>query len=227
MTTASKATKRSGGWSGLGEGFGWNGDGSGRERPMGTPPPDVHRLGMWFALCAITMMFIGLTSAYVVRQGIDPEWRPIHMPALLWLNTAVLAISSFTIELARAALGVGVDGRRGWLLRTIPVDGFTRWVAATLVLGLAFLGGQAVAWRQVAGQGLYLATYPHSSFFYLLTGLHGLHVAGGVAALTWLFARGANFSPLRRRRWTEATALYWHFVAGLWIYLLALLFVRR
>jgi len=160
---------------------------------VGTP-----RLGMSFALAAIAMMFLGLTSALVVRQGLDPGWRAIPMPRLLLANTLVLLASSVALEKARRAAGP--------------------WLAATVLLGLVFLTGQLIAWRDLAAQGLYLSNNPHAAFFYLLTGLHGLHLLGGLGALAFSAAR---------RTWLEITALYWHFMGALWIYLFLLLFVWR
>jgi cytochrome c oxidase subunit 3 len=163
-------------------------------------PPDTYRLGMLFALAGIAMLFISLTSAYVVRQGLGTDWQRLRMPELLWVNTAVLLASSVTLEIARGNLS-------------------RRWLVLTLALGCVFLGGQLAAWRQLAAEGFFLGTNPHSSFFYTLTGLHGLHVAGGLVALGWAALR-------MRRRWVEVTALYWHFMDGLWLYLLVLLFWR-
>src|SRR5262249_43974248 len=140
-----------------------------------------------------------------------------------------LLISSMTIEKARLAL------RRGNHL------GSNTWILVTLALGLAFLSGQALAWRSLAIRGYFLGTNPHSSFFYVLTGLHGIHLAGGLLVLAYIAvpamqellapaAAGlprwkARFSPVRRARWLEGTAVYWHFMDTLWIYLLVLLFV--
>jgi cytochrome c oxidase subunit 3 len=147
------------------------------------------------------MLFIALTSAYVVRKGLDPGWHAIQRPGLLWINTVVLLASSLTIERARRA------------------GAAARWLLVTLLLGLVFLGGQLVVWSQLSAQGVYLSTNPHSSFFYLLTGLHGLHLAGGIAALSYLVFR-------HRPQLVDVTAIYWHFMDGLWVYLFVLLFGR-
>jgi cytochrome c oxidase subunit 3 len=153
---------------------------------------------MFFALASIGMLFIAMTSAYVVRRGLGTDWQAIRMPQVLWFNTAVLLASSLALEKARRAFA-------------------TRWIGVTLLLGAVFLGGQVAAWRGLAAQGVFLGTNPHSSFFYLLTGLHGAHVLGGLAALAWVLT-----SPRPRR--LEAAAIYWHFMFGLWMYLLVLLF---
>lgn len=199
----------------------------------------AHYTGMFFALAAIGMLFVALTSAYVVRHGLDPAWKPIQMPAILWFNTAALIASSLTLEKARWAL-------TSVRMPALPGGGATAalygWFTLTLVLGLIFLCGQLVAWRRLSLDGVYLGTNPHGSFFYLLTGLHGLHLLGGIAAILWLdliiwrdhgfpIQRGLNWlgkpePPVLKRR-IEATALYWHSMGALWIYLLLLLFTWR
>jgi len=163
---------------------------------------ETSALGMCLGLTGIAMLFIALTSAYVVRQGLDPGWNAIRMPAILPFNTLVLLASGFTMEKARRAIRPG------------------RWLPATLALGLCFLALQLAAWRELSAGGVYLSTNAHSSFFYLLTGLHGLHLTGGIFALTYL-------AVSRNERWLQATALYWHFMDALWVYLLVLLFGWR
>jgi cytochrome c oxidase subunit 3 len=189
---------------------------------------------MCLALASITMMFIGLSSAYIVREGLDPDWRAIPLPPLLLVTTTVLLASSLTLEQGRRSFLRGLDR---------SIDVLRKWLSVTLLLGLTFLGGQLMAWRVFFAQGIHLNTNAHGSFIYLMTGLHGLHVAGGILALGYLvmtlwlgqnFAAGAGSGPrieaffgFRVTRWLEATAIYWHFMGGLWIYLLVLLFVVR
>jgi cytochrome c oxidase subunit 3 len=98
---------------------------------------------------------------------------------------------------------------------------------AAAILGLMFLGGQFIAWTQLAAHGVFLATNPSSSFFYLLTGAHALHLLGGIAALFYLVYRAPQLaSGLKKPVAVDVTAIYWHFMDGLWIYLLLLLTVR-
>ncbi len=179
-----------------------------------------YRIGAWVAIASIAMLFTGLSSAYVVRAASAPDWRPLTMPRVLWLSTFLLLVSSGTVAAARRAL-------RSYLHRE-----FVRWLSLTVVLGFAFLATQLNAWRQLARQGIFLATNPHSSFFYLLTALHGLHLVGGLIALVFvlLYAGGAGANQARvarSRGFTEAATIYWHFLDGLWIYLFVLLFVWR
>jgi len=116
--------------------------------------------------------------------------------------------SSATLELARRSL------------RTGAAKEFIRWLSVTLVLGLGFLSGQLIAWRELASRGVYLASNPGSSFFYVLTAAHGIHLLGGVVALGYvvLRARRIAFGEVRRTP-LEVTAIYWHFMDALWIYL--------
>jgi cytochrome c oxidase subunit 3 len=166
---------------------------------------------MWLFLAAVTMVFAGFVSAYVVRRGMSNDWRPIAKPPILWANTAILLASSLTLERARR-------------LR----DGAPVWLGVTSLLGALFLIGQAVAWQQLRAAGVYLASNPSSSFFYLLTGAHGLHLVGGVAALFYVAVRSSLQGGWKGRpAAVGATALYWHFMDGLWLFVFLLVFVWR
>jgi cytochrome c oxidase subunit 3 len=171
-------------------------------------PAQTYRLGMWFGLAGIVMLFAAFTSALVVRKGMSFDWAAIAVPRVLWLNTGVLVLSSLTLELARRALKAGMAAR------------FIAWLYATLLLGLGFLGGQLVAWRELAARRVYLATNPSSSFFYLLTAAHGVHLLGGIVALGYGVWRAASMAQGRARRTAlDVTAIYWHFMDVLWVYI--------
>jgi cytochrome c oxidase subunit III len=189
------------------------------------------RVGLVVALIGIFMIFVSLTSAYVVRQGLpslDPatntlvrDWIPVRLPGLVFVNTFVLLISGISMEMARRQ--AAREASRGSDTSANKTDGIS-WLALTIVLGITFLSGQWVAWRELAATGFYLATTPSSSFFYLLTGMHGVHLIGGILAL--LTAGGAAL--LRRSAAGQAvivdvTAWYWHFMAVLWVYIFCLL----
>ena len=187
-------------------------------------PEGSYRLAILFALASISMLFLGFTSAYIVRQGLGGDWYPLDPPAILWANTAILLISSATLTRARA------------LLQREAIRESLRWLAITGLLGLLFLLGQYGAWRELVTRGIYLHTNPHSSFFYLLTAAHGIHVLGGLLALGYVALRGWRRrliligAPDRLRHYgalVGATALYWHFMDGLWVYLFILLFFWR
>jgi cytochrome c oxidase subunit 3 len=179
--------------------------------------PAKYRIGMWVGLASILMLFMALTSAYILRQtkGINEyyDWTAIRLPGLLWVTTAVLVASSVSIEVARRAL------RRNDYKR------FNKWILLTTVLGALFVIGQLFAWRQLAAQGIYVNTNPHSSFFYLLTSLHGIHLLGGLIALAYVTVAAFRLRiGFKRRNAVEVTAVYWHFMDVLWVYLLALLY---
>jgi cytochrome c oxidase subunit 3 len=178
----------------------------------------AYRTGMWMALAAIVMLFAAFTSALVVRKGISNDWVTTAIPRILWLNTAVLIASSVALEFSRRSLAPGSG---------FSVEGFTRWLYLTLGLGLTFIAGQLIAWRELTSRGVYLSTNPSSSFFYLLTGAHGVHLLGGIAGLFYVVFRARRLALAPGRRVVvDVTALYWHFMDGLWVYILLLLTVR-
>jgi cytochrome c oxidase subunit III len=134
---------------------------------------------------------------------------------VIYLNTLILLSSSLTLEISRRSLKAGLGGR------------FARWLYATVVLGVAFVACQLLVWRQLAARGVYLATNPSSSFFYLLTAAHGVHLLGGIVALFYLVFRARSIAAAPRRPVSvDLTTIYWHFMDGLWVYILLLLMVR-
>jgi cytochrome c oxidase subunit 3 len=134
---------------------------------------------------------------------------------VLYFNTLVLVISSVTLELARRRIASFMV-----VLRS-QGESPARWLYVTLFLGVLFVAGQYVAWSQLRAEGLYLATNPSSSFFYLLTVTHALHVLCGLGGLIYVI-RKLSKSVLRRNQ-LDAAARYWHFMGILWLYLLLLL----
>lgn len=169
----------------------------------------ADRTGMWVALAPIVMLFAALTSALVVRKGLSGEWQSMAMPRVLWINTALLLGSSLT--LARSKKMFSLDRKRS----------FSVWWHGTAILGTAFIVGQCLAWRELSSRGIYLASNPNSSFFYLLTATHGLHLLGGICALFYV-AIQARRNHLSQTA-VDVTTIYWHFMDGLWIYLLLLM----
>jgi cytochrome c oxidase subunit 3 len=166
---------------------------------------DPRRLGLWVFLATITMLFAAFSSAYLVRMS-TAGWDALELPAVLWLTTLVIVASSATLELAV-------------LRHASPA----RWLVMTLALGLVFLGGQALAWRALHDAGVFLPQSPHAAFLYIFTALHGAHLAGGLiwlAVLAWASPR--RHEPAFRDR-VARCAVYWHFLAGLWVYLFAVL----
>ena len=181
-----------------------------------SPPPSSSAI--WVGIAAISMSFAAFTSALIVRQGASSDWRHIAMPSILYLSTTLLLVSSATLELARRRIAGYMSGREASSVAPFM------WLYLTLSLGLLFVVGQYVAWLQLRSQGLYLATNPNSSFFYVLTALHALHVLGGLGGLVRTMAKLSQATL--RRSTLNATAYYWHFMGGLWVYLFLLLWTR-
>jgi cytochrome c oxidase subunit 3 len=162
-------------------------------------------------LTAIVMLFGGLSSAFIVLRGV-PSWQNIAIPGLIWVNTLVLLASSGTLELSRKAVRLNLAGS------------MKQWLGISGLLGLAFLVGQVAAWRQLVASGVHLGSTLHSGFFYVLTGVHGVHLLGGVIAMVYVLNKAfqnrltaASHEPL------TLCAKYWHFMDALWIYLAMLL----
>jgi cytochrome c oxidase subunit 3 len=181
-----------------------------------SPPP--ASTGIWVVVYAITMTFAALTSALIVRKGSSLDWQHFTLPSILYFNTVLLLGSSIALEIARRR----VAGFMGGI--SIPGESPTRWLYITLVFGLLFVIGQYVAWARLSAEGLYLATNPSSSFFYLLTAAHVLHVLGGLGGLLYVIGK-VRKSELRRST-LDAASRYWHFVDVLWLYLLFLLWMK-
>jgi cytochrome c oxidase subunit 3 len=179
-----------------------------------------YRIGMLVSLASIAMLFTSLSSAYIVRSGVTYDWYPIAVPRVMFGSTTLILLSSLAIEIARRKLKQSLAAS------------YSHYLLLTGLLGLGFLVSQLFAWRQLEAQGIYISTHPHSSFFYVLTGTHGVHLAGGLLALgfLWLRSRRHLDEPrliAKRQAIADAVAIYWHFMSALWIYLFLLLFLWR
>ena len=172
---------------------------------------DQLKLGLWMFLATVTMLFAAFTSAYVVRRS-GSDWRPVALPSILWINSAVLGMSSIAVEFA-----YGQGARRRWRAS----------VAALLIavaLGVAFLGGQMLAWRQLVAAGVYLPTNPHSAFFFMMTGAHAVHIVAALVVLAWgtaVTSRAAH----EPSGWSARMSLcrtFWHYLGVVWVFLFAL-----
>lgn len=197
---------------GGGEGDGGDRD---RRRPGKPPSPKRYYTAIALGLISILMFFMALSAAFLLRRATGSDWSPIHLPLILWFNTMVLLASSFTLELARKRLASAnlLDFRKLWMVTTS--------------FGVLFLIGQLMAWRQLVAEGVYMASNPASSFFYIFTGAHGVHLLGGVAALGFVWSRKMGQSGIPLPTAAEITSYYWHFMDGLWIFLLALLYLGK
>lgn len=183
--------------------------------------------GVWIAVAAISMFFAAFTSSMIVRQGVTPDWLHFQLPRVMYLSTLVLLASSYTLELARrrfATASVATDATSA-AAKSLVSNGMY-WMYVTGALGLLFVLGQLLAWHNLRAQGLYLATNPSSSFFYVFTATHGIHLLGGVCGVFYVLARLRKTNGVARQSGFGAFSIYWHFMDILWVYLLLLLVSR-
>jgi cytochrome c oxidase subunit 3 len=210
----------------------WN---SGRRGPRSPRERlDRFRLGLFFALSAVFMFFVAIVSVFFVSQSSGHfdanaryinEWLPTEIPPILWLNTAILLLSSLTMEIGRRHMFREMHVMDEWLGLGKPTSKRAMpWVAATAVLGCLFLAGQVAAWRQLGAQRIHLNTSPSSHSFYLITGIHGIHLLVGVLALVAaLIALFVSKQIENRQIFVDLSAWYWHSMGLLWLGLFALL----
>jgi cytochrome c oxidase subunit 3 len=199
------------------------------------------RLGLICGIATVCMVFVSLTSAYLVRQGLPTfdgasnsyvrDWGRVDLPwLLLAINTAILLVSSVTMELARRKAAVQAALAP---LRSIPGVSLGNeisfpWLGITVLLGISFLAGQWLAWGELHARGFFVDTNPNSSFVFLLTIAHAVHLCGGMIALFWAASTSLLHRPVEARRIVvDITAWYWHFMAVLWVYVFALLGFAR
>ena len=221
-----------------GGGGGGGGDDDGKNQSRG-PRELLHRVRffVYSALAADMLFFAVLVLFFFVRQTglrmdprthlLDGDWKPLLLPPILYLNTAVLLLSSLTMERARRKIFREVDVLEEWLGLGQPALRSTLpWVAATLALGIVFLAGQVVAWRQLTAQGFAFDRWstPASYFFYVITGLHAAHLVAGIAALILCLCFLGMFRRVEYRQIAvDSTAWYWHAMSLAWLLLLAVL----
>ena len=185
--------------------------------------------GMWVVVAAISMSFAAFTSSMIVRQGSSADWLHFQLPRVLYVNTLILLASSVTLELTRRrVIAIPATLRHSSVDASTLLSNGIYWLYVTGALGLIFILGQFLAWRNLAGQGLYLATNPSSSFFYVFTALHGVHLLGGIGGLAYVLRKltGSKTDSAIYVRSFGAFSIYWHFMDILWVYLLLLLAMR-
>ena len=174
-----------------------------------------HKFTLWVGLASITMMFAGLTSAYIIKRNLA-NWVTFNLPNVFWYSTLVIILSSVTLWFAQQAF----RGRQMMKYRGL--------VVTTLLLGILFITLQIIGFKQLWANGLTLTANVSFSFLYVIVGLHALHLLGGIIALLILFSKA--FST-RVRTYdivpVEVISTYWHFVDFLWIYLLIFLLMIR
>jgi len=210
---------RNGGRGGGGGGGNNNGGGGGYDSDSdgSSVMPDKSRVLTAFLLLVVTMTFGGLMAAYIViATNRAIEWNPFQLPIPVWVSTALLLTSSLTYHFANQALGDEDQPRA------------RKWLTATCVLGAAFISSQLLAWLELYSRGVYFGGNPYAGFFYVLTGIHALHVLGGIIALGAVVLRTWDRN-VAESSWTRLKALgqsvgwYWHFMDGVWVLLFMLL----
>jgi cytochrome c oxidase subunit III len=217
------------------------GRGSGDNMPDSTPNYGERlrraRRALAVAMTPVFMLFISFTAVYVIRRellsvnsshiaGYVQTWIPVRLPwTLLLINTAILIVSSVTIELGRREIT-----REAALAPVRSIPGISLgdethfpWLPLTTVLGFAFLAGQLFLWNQLSVEGFHLTGGTSVSFIYILTAMHGLHLAGGIIALLYANITAILHRPVEARRVVvDITSWYWHCMTALWIYILVL-----
>jgi cytochrome c oxidase subunit 3 len=194
----------------------------------------TYRLGLFFALGAVFMFFVGIVSVFFVSQSSSRfdvynhyinTWLPTTVPPILWLNTAVLLLSSVTVEIARRHMFHQIDAMEEWFglgkptsRRALP------WLLATLFLGSLFLSDQMLAWHQLGLQGTFFHTNTSSHSFYIITYAHAFHLAVGVVGLIAALLGLYSFRKVENRQiMVDCVAWYWHSMGALWLCLFLLL----
>jgi cytochrome c oxidase subunit 3 len=167
----------------------------------------MYRLGIFLGCAAIFSFFAALVIAFYWRKQTQAYWQTVPLPRMLWVSTNLILASSISLEAARR------------LRRQAQHEVAHRFLVVTACLGSAFMASQLTAWRELVRAGVYLAQNPYSSFFYIFTGLHGLHLLGGLIAM-FVVVTGR----CRRREILDVTAYYWHFLTVLWLVLFTVLF---
>ncbi len=174
-----------------------------------------HKFTLWIAIGSITMMFAGLTSAYIIKRN-QPNWLEFNLPVVFWYSTVAIIASSISLWLSLRSF------------KEKEMAKYRRWLVATFFLGIVFVGLQVVGFVELWRQGLTMTKNVSVSFLYPIIGLHAIHVIGGVIALLVMFLKAFS-----RRQKTyssvpiELMSTYWHFVDLLWIYLLFFLLMIR
>jgi len=193
-----------------------------------------YRMALIFGLSGDLMFFIAIVSIFFARQGTGHfdasndyvlDWQPVYIPSILFINTAIMLVSSLTMEIGRRQLFMETHVMDEWLGIGRPMSRrATPWLIATIALGALFLGGQWIAWKQLSESGVFFSGNPASHFFYLITGAHGAHLVLGLAALgaaIWglFWLKKVEF----RQILVDCTAWYWHSMGLFWFFLFGLL----
>ena len=180
-------------------------------------PLSMHpkKFALWLFIVTVIMVFAALTSAYIVRQS-DGNWLVFELPNLFLVTTGIILASSATMH---------------WTYMSVKKNNLETAKLAiiiTLILGIGFLAGQFMAWGQLVDNKIHLVGNPSGSFVYIISGLHGLHIIGGIVFLAIVMVSilklKVHSNNLLR---VEMCATYWHFLDALWLYLFLFLLLYR
>lgn len=219
---------------------GGGGGGDDDWKPQHRGPREALYKTRAFVFCALAgdmMFFVILVALFYARQAgthMDPrtlrqigDWRPVLLPPILFLNTAAMVLSSLCMEFARKHIFREIDVLEEWLGLGQPALRRARpWLIATLGLGLLFIAGQVLAWKQLTAQGFGFDQWstPASYFFYIITGLHAAHLIVGIVALIFcVTALGFLRRVESRQIAVDASAWFWHTMGLAWVVLFAVL----
>jgi cytochrome c oxidase subunit III len=222
------------------------GFGGGDDGEHGRPPSRLSReqrlrrarVAMAVCIACVTVLFTGMLVAYLARQGgvrYDPirlqeirDWKPLLLPyRQLWINSLLLVLSSFCLDLARRAMERKTEFA---VMGIVPPRSRSDlpWLGFTMLLGIGFLAGQVVVWATLRAQGAFAHGNPSSAFFFGFTGVHAVHLAGGLLALLYTaIGHWFRLKPESRLIALDATSWYWHFMGVLWFGIFALLHFAR
>src|SRR5258707_15145137 len=182
------------------------------KKPLAMNP---KKFGMWLFLASVMMLFMSITSAYIVRQA-EGNWVYFDLPSLFYVTTVIIVVSSVTMQLAYFAA------------KKDNISTAKTMVLITTVFGVAFMVGQFLGWKQLVANSIYLVGNPSGSFLYIITGLHGLHIISAVVFLLIILnavfkgkVHAGNMTKM------EMCTTYWHFLGGLCLYLFIFLLLYR
>jgi cytochrome c oxidase subunit III len=192
-----------------------DGSGGGKRRAPGNSSARKYAIAIALAMVAILMFFMAIVAAFLFLRATSDKWVNFRVPNLLWINTLILLVSSATLEFARKRLASSDE------------NGFRKLWMLTTLLGVVFVLGQVVAWRQLVAAGIYASTTLAVGFFYVFTAAHAAHLFGGICALLYVGLRKFRQSEMTRMAAAEVASYYWHFMDGLWVFLLALLYFGK
>lgn len=185
------------------------------EEPQKTLSMHPLKFSLWLFMVSISMIFIAMSSAYIVRQA-DGNWRIFELPVELWVTTGIIILSSLTLE---------------WSYKAATKDDLGKvkiGLIVTTILGILFLLGQLYVWMALVEIDVYLVGNPSGSFLYVLTGLHGIHLIAGVIYLVIVLISTLKYKVHSKNLdQIEMCKTFWHFLGGLWIYLFVFLLINH